>query len=181
MRKIIFTIIVILAIVLAENFYNRNIKNVEPDFVKNNTETKMNLYDYDVTLNNIEGEEIDLSDYKGKTVILNFWASWCDPCIRELPEFNELNQEIDKDKIDIFMINLTDGVREKKEDIKKYVQNNKYTFNVLFDEQLKIADKFNVMYYPTTFVFNKDGDLVEKKVGGTTKEELNRFIEEADK
>jgi thiol-disulfide isomerase/thioredoxin len=181
MKKIIFTIIVITLIVLAAKFYNSKVDKIEMDINNQDNTSKMNISDYDITLKNLVGDSVDINDYKGKIIILNFWASWCSPCKLELPDFDEVNKEIDKDNVQIFMINLTDGIREKKDNIISFIENKGYSFDVLFDKGLKIADKLDVQLYPTTFIFDKDGNLFKKIIGITNKDDLKEYIKEINK
>jgi thiol-disulfide isomerase/thioredoxin len=124
----------------------------------------------DFTLKDEQGKEISLSDYSGKVVILNFWASWCPPCKAEMPEFNKMNNEL-KDSKDIVLltINLTDGQRETKEKAVKFLKDNKYSLTALFDVQGTVADIFGIQSIPTTVVIDRDGYLHDYIMGATTK------------
>jgi thiol-disulfide isomerase/thioredoxin len=124
----------------------------------------------DFTLKNAKGESVSLSDYSGKVVILNFWASWCPPCKAEMPDFNEMNAEL-KDSKDMVLltINLTDGQRETKDKALKFLKDNNYDLNVLFDTDGIAAGIFGIESIPTTAVIDREGYLHDYIMGATSK------------
>lgn len=115
----------------------------------------------DFTLNNIEGESISLSDFKGQVVLLNFWASWCGPCISEMPSLETLQ---DKTKDLNFKI-LAVNIGESSETAADFINNNGYTFETLSDPKNNTATLFGVRSIPTTYLLNKDGNIVAGKLG----------------
>jgi peroxiredoxin len=133
----------------------------------------------DFTLMNEKGEAISLYDYSGKVIILNFWASWCPPCKAEMPEFQEMNDElIASGEAVLLTINLTDGQRETKEKALRFLKDNKYDFTVLFDEQGTVAGMFGIQSIPTTAIIDKEGYLHDYIMGATTKKAVLRSVEE---
>ena len=86
------------------------------------------------------GAEVNLSDYFGKPIVLNFWASWCPPCKEEMPDFNAAAQE--HTDIQFLMVNMTDGDRETVEIAKEYVEAQGFTFPVFFDTELSAATAY---------------------------------------
>ncbi|MCX7921140.1 MAG: TlpA family protein disulfide reductase [Clostridia bacterium] len=132
----------------------------------------------DFTLANLNGETVSLSDYKGKVVFLNFWATWCGPCRSEIPDLDEASKELEKGDSAVFLaINLTDGVRETENVVKNFVQDNKLSFNVLLDHETRIAELYGVESIPTTFVINKDGTLYGYRVGPISKQTILNVAE----
>jgi len=121
---------------------------------------------------------VKLSDYRGKPVVVNFWTSWCPPCKLEMPSFNEMSNKYGKDKVTILMVNLTDGQRETMTIAKKFIKDNNYNMEVLFDTEMDAANSYNITGIPRTVFIDKDGYIVkDDTVGGLiTKEDLQSQI-----
>jgi len=116
----------------------------------------------DFELTDLEGNKVKLSDYRGKIVFVNFWATWCPPCTKEMPEFNEANKVFEQNGDAVLLaVNLTTGgVRGETEDkVRKFMKDNGYTMKVLLDKTGKVADKYNIYSIPTTYVINKNGKI----------------------
>lgn len=133
----------------------------------------------DFTAQLVNGETVKLSDYSDKIVLLNFWATWCPPCVGEMPAFERLKNDGDDDLV-ILCVNCMDD----KATVDKFVQDNGYTFNIAYDEDGSIE-----MYYPTngipyTLVINK-GEVAEIYVGAadadTQYNEYKNAIEQCKK
>ena len=86
----------------------------------------------DMTVYDRDGKEVHLSDYIGKPIVLNFWASWCGPCQMEMPDFNEKYQELGEE-VQFLMINMTDGSRETVEKASAFIEEQGYGFPVFYD------------------------------------------------
>jgi len=130
----------------------------------------------DFTVLNEGGEEVLLSDLKGKNVIVNFWASWCPPCKAELPDFEKIYKEYG-DKVEIMIVNMTDGAQETIEKAKEHISENGYTFPVYYDTQLSAAMAYNVMSIPQTYIIDTEGKIVKKISGMTDYKTLKDVIE----
>ena len=103
----------------------------------------------DGTFYDMEGNAVQLSDFRGKPVVLNFWASWCGPCKSEMPDFEKAYAEYG-DRVHFLMVNVTDGVHETVSSAKAYVENNGFEFDILFDTEGDAVDAYEVTGYPTT-------------------------------
>lgn len=130
----------------------------------------------DFTVQDIEGNNIKLSDFYGKPIVLNFWASWCPPCKSEMPEFNQVNNDLNG-VVQFLMINQTDGDRETIESGSEYVKSQRFTFPVYYDTRLEAAFVYNVTSIPTTFFIDKDGYIISQVKGAMSKEILMSNIE----
>ena len=118
----------------------------------------------DFTILDMDGNEVKLSDFFGKPIVLNFWASWCPPCKAELPDFEEACKRYEG-KVTFLMVNLTDGKRETVEVAKEYVASQGYTFPVYFDTKYEAAYVYGVSSIPTTYFINADGSLEARATG----------------
>lgn len=130
----------------------------------------------DFTVVDADGREYKLSDFRGKPVILNFWASWCGPCKSEMPDFEEVYLEY-KDKLHFLIVNLTDGYQETMESAQKLITEKGYTFPVYFDTKLEAANVYYVYSIPQTFFIDKDGNLVAYAQSAISKEILYQGID----
>lgn len=137
---------------------------------------------YDFTLTNYAGENVTLSDLRGKIVILNFWASWCGPCQSEMPGFQVMQEKItgQGDKADtVFLtVNLADGQRETRDTAQAFLDENGYTFPVVFDKG-DVANQYMITGIPSTFVLDKDGIIVRTFLGATNEQDLEKALESA--
>ena len=131
----------------------------------------------DFTVQDIEGKDVKLSDFYGKPIVLNFWASWCPPCKSEMPEFNQTYNELNGEVV-FLMINQTDGSRETIESASSYVKTQGFTFPVYYDTKLQAAYIYNVTAIPTTYFINKEGYIVSQIKGAMSKEILLAKIAE---
>jgi len=112
-------------------------------------------------LKDINENKLSLSSLKGKIIFLNFWATWCPPCIREMPSMQILYDKF-KNK-DFAMIALSD---EDKNTVKQFLNKNKYTFSIVSDES-DLFNEYNISSIPTTFIINGEGYIIGYIVGST--------------
>lgn len=125
----------------------------------------------DFELQDLSGKNVKLSDFRGKNVILNFWASWCPPCREEMPEFQRIYAE-NSDSLAVIGINL----QESKENADAFVKKLGITFPILLDPNARVKDMYNVFTQPVTYFIDKDRKIVDKKFGPLTSEEINEKI-----
>lgn len=130
----------------------------------------------DFTVTDAEGNEVKLSDFLGKPVILNFWASWCGPCKSEMPDFEEAYKEY-AEEIQFVMVNLTDGSRETVETASAYVSEQGYSFPVYYDTQSDAAMTYQVFSVPTTYFMDAEGYLTAQAQGAIDRETLQKGID----
>ena len=130
----------------------------------------------DVIVYDEEGNEVMLSDFFGKPIVLNFWASWCDPCKMEMPDFNEKSQELEGE-VQFLMINVTDGARETVEIASAFIEKQGYTFPVFYDTAFSAIYTYGVFSYPTTYFIDQDGYAVAMANGAISAELLQKGID----
>lgn len=133
----------------------------------------------DFKLKDQYGNEHTLSEYRGKTVFLNFWATWCPPCREEMPYIEELYEEYGKNNEDIIILGVAapNLAREgSEEDIANFLSDNNYTFPVVMDFGGELVYKYNIQGFPTTFIINEDGKVVQKVIGAMDKENMKIII-----
>lgn len=133
-------------------------RNLAPDFA---------VVDYD-------GNEVRLSDFKGKPVVLNFWATWCYYCKEEMPDFDRAFAEYPE--VQFMMVNATDGIQETLEGAKSYIDNEGYAFDVFFDTELEAVGNYYVSGFPATFFIDADGNVVAQANGMIDYETLDKWI-----
>ena len=120
----------------------------------------------DFTVFDREGNPVKLSDFVGKPVVLNFWASWCGPCKREMPEFQKAYEKYGEN-VAFLVVNLTDGQSETVETASGYIESCGYTFPVYYDTSGEAAYTYGIYSIPTTFFIHADG-TVEGYISGAT-------------
>lgn len=114
------------------------------------------------TLNSLEGEAISLSDYKGKKILVNFWATWCPPCKKEMPAIQQFSDEAGEDMI-VLAVNI-----DPENDPIGFANKYKLTFPILLDHQevkKPISDQYQVMAIPSTFFIDSKGNIQNKFIG----------------
>lgn len=131
----------------------------------------------DFTVLDGNGEEVSISEYRGKKVIVNFWASWCPPCIREMPEFQALHNELNEEETILLAINLTDGQRETKTLADNFLAENNLNLNVLYDTVGNAFYEFGVTSIPQTFFLDEEGTVQYSILGMTDKVTLDAVLE----
>lgn len=114
-------------------------------------------------LADIQGKRYDLNDYQGKVVLVNFWASWCPPCVHEMPSMAGLKAQLGAENFEILAVNLG----ESKADIETFMQAHPLNFPVLLDQSGQTAKTWKVMAYPSSFVVDKTGQIRYALFGAT--------------
>ena len=129
----------------------------------------------DFTVLDMAGNEVNLSDYFGKPIILNFWATWCGPCKSELPAFNNMYEKY-KNDVHFLFINLTDGSRETIDGVTQFMEDEGYSFPVYFDTTMEAATKYGAYSIPTTFLIDNEGIPVHSQMGAMPEEAIEQLI-----
>ena len=130
----------------------------------------------DFTVYDIDGNEVHLSDFFGKPIVLNFWASWCGPCKMEMPDFNAKYQELEGN-VHFLMINMTDGDRETVETASEFIADQGYVFPVFYDTDSMAAYVYQAYSLPTSFFINAEGHIIAQATGAIDINTLQRGID----
>ena len=126
----------------------------------------------DITLQNMDGETVSLSDYRGQPVVLNFWATWCAPCREEMPHL----QEAYETHRDAGLVVVGVNVRETREEAQRFLRELGVDFPVLLDPDLAASERYSVTSLPLTFFIDRDGKIRTLVVGGMTKTVLDERL-----
>ncbi|MBG9445224.1 MULTISPECIES: TlpA disulfide reductase family protein [Bacillaceae] len=129
----------------------------------------------DFELTDMEGNPVKLSDYRGKAVLLNFWASWCPPCRAEMPHMEKLYKKYKDKKFDILAVNLT-NTEKNNGDAEKFVKELGLTFKIPMDVKGTVGADYNIMAYPTSYFIDSDGVIREKVLGALNEEYMEKEI-----
>lgn len=114
----------------------------------------------DFTLSDLSGKQYGLKDFRGKAVVLEFWASWCGPCKMAVPEFNKLS--FDLAEFDAVFISVS--VDRYKSDIVNFIAKNKLEYPVLYDDK-EVNKNYAVSSIPTTVIIGRDGRILNRHTG----------------
>ena len=180
---VISVVIIVLMIVVTikTNFGSQNASNDFDEYpsglvedlpsgqVDENIDTKPGLEKNQVApdfeLATLTDVTVRLSDYRGKKVILNFWASWCPPCRVEMPHMeNYYEENKGAENVEIIAVNMTKTERggdDKIERVEEFVNDNKLTFPILLDETGEVMKLYQIMAYPTTYIINPEGVITD--------------------
>ena len=123
-----------------------------------------------------DGNRLQLSQFEGKPVILNFWASWCGPCKSEMPDLEEAFKTYGGD-IHFIILNMTDGSRETVQSARNYIDSQGYTFPVYYDTNQNGAVSYGVSGIPVTFFIDAEGYVVGMYSGAMTANILQQGID----
>lgn len=115
----------------------------------------------DFTLPALNGADLKQSDFTGTVTILNFWATWCPPCIKEMPSIQKLHEQMKGTSFRVVAI----SVGEKRKTVEDFIAKNKYTFPVYLDEQGVLGASFASQGIPSTYIMDKSGKIVAGTVG----------------
>ena len=159
--KFFFISIFLILTTISSSSYSKEEKDIINSFLKEELEDfelskeKQNISD--LKFKDDEGKEISFSDFQDKVLLVNFWATWCAPCIKEMPSLDRLKKKINKN-FDVIAVSVDrDGVKK----VKDFFNENKITnLEEYFDTKNSLAKEMNLIGLPTSFFINKKGDLI---------------------
>lgn len=130
-------------------------------------------------LTTLTGDVVKLSDYKGKKVILNFWATWCPPCKVEMPHLQKYyKKNKDSANVEIIAINMT--AQDRPEMVRKFADAYGLTFPILFDKNGEVMDAYQILTLPMTYIINTDGTIAHQIRGPVEEKVLNELLNNLD-
>ncbi|MEC2070677.1 MULTISPECIES: TlpA disulfide reductase family protein [Alkalihalophilus] len=129
----------------------------------------------DFELPTYQGGQESFNQYEGQVVILNMWASWCEPCRDEMPDFMELQQDYHQEGLDIVTVNMQTYERTLN-DAPEFIEEMNLTLPVFFDEDGVVSDRYGIRVLPTTFVIDREGVIAHVIPGEVNYERLEELI-----
>lgn len=130
----------------------------------------------DFTVYDKDGNEVHLSDFAGKPIVLNFWASWCSPCKSEMPDFHQAYLDYGEE-VQFLMVNMTDGSRETVESASAFIEEQGYTFPVFYDTGYDAALTYGAYALPTTYFIDAEGYAVAWAQSALSPENLQKGLD----
>ena len=133
------------------------------------------------------GEEHKLSDYKGKVVFLNFWATWCPPCREEMPDIEALYKEYGENSEDLVILSVANPKTKDNpnnndktiEEVTKFMEDNGYSYPALMDTTGDVLLQYYITAFPTTFMIDREGRVIGYASGALTKDIMKNIITQA--
>ncbi|MCK1983327.1 MULTISPECIES: TlpA disulfide reductase family protein [Peribacillus] len=125
------------------------------------------------SLKTLDGEQVELSDYKGKKVMLNFWATWCPPCKKEMPDMEKYSQQAGDDVV-VLAVNI-----DPENDVQAFVEDNGITFTIPLDSQSAknpVNERYKILSIPTTYFIDKEGIIRNKVISAMQLKDMERNI-----
>lgn len=143
----------------------------------NQAENSDDSVNYGNSLLNQDDKPISLADYHGKVVFLNFWATWCPPCQREMPEIQKLSEKYqNSEDIAILTVVMPGGQEMDAAGIKKFLKEKGFTMPVIFDDG-RLSSSFQITSLPTTYMFDRDGNVYGSVVGQLSSDMMENIID----
>lgn len=125
------------------------------------------------SLKTLDGKQVELSDYKGKKVMLNFWATWCPPCKKEMPDMEKYTQQAGDDVV-VLAVNI-----DPENDVQAFVEDNGITFTIPLDSQSAknpVNERYKILSIPTTYFIDKKGIIRNKVISAMQLKDMERNI-----
>lgn len=157
MKNLLFTLLVFLPCSVNADWQ-------QPELSHNLSIVKQDIQASEFELLNMDEEKVKLSDYRGQVVLLNFWATWCPPCVREIPSMERLYQQVKAEGFKVIAINQM----EDADDVFAFTGQLAIdpTFEILFDSTSEVSQDYAVRGLPTTYLIDKKGKIRYRAVGG---------------
>lgn len=129
----------------------------------------------DFTLKNLQGEKVSLSDFGGRPVLINFWATWCPPCRFEMPAIQKMYEQYQGEDFIVLAVDVQEPISA----VKRYVEQGGYTFPVLLDYKGEVANgSYRIRAFPTSYFVGPDGKIAAAHRGMMTEQVLQRYVDQ---
>ena len=126
----------------------------------------------DFTLTDLDGNSVSLSDFRGKWVVVNYWATWCPPCLEEIPDLVDLYEE----NPDTIMVLGIDFEEVNEEYLKEFVESHMISYPIMNTEPVPVTELGPVLGLPTSYIISPDGERVARQEGPVTREAIEKYI-----
>ncbi|MEK4254808.1 redoxin domain-containing protein [Ureibacillus sp. FSL K6-2830] len=127
------------------------------------------------TLTDLSGADVKLSDFKGKIVILNFWATWCPPCREEMPAMQKFYEQNKENGIEIVAVNLT-NIDNGVQAVESFVQDYGLTFPILLDKDGVVGNTYGILTLPTSYILDPKGGVIQKIIGPMNEQMMTEIV-----
>ena len=128
----------------------------------------------DFSLETIDGKTVQLSQFNGKVVIVNFWATWCPPCRAEMPDMQTFYEKY-HNQVEIVAVNVM--VRDSREKVSQFIKDYRLTFPVVLDMDGHVMKQYDIQPIPTSFIIDRQGVIREKHIGPMSYEQMVQYVE----
>ncbi|MFD1030901.1 thiol-disulfide oxidoreductase ResA [Metaplanococcus flavidus] len=128
----------------------------------------------DFALQDMEGNSHKLSDYEGEGVFLNFWGTWCAPCVKEMPAMDRQYKEFEEQGVQVLAVNIAQSEFE----VQSFVDRFDLSFPVVIDKSKSVMTAYNIRPLPTTILVNPEGEIERIVTGEMTEQDIEGFMEE---
>lgn len=181
--KAVLTIVIIAAVLFAAGMvYSKYSAKYESDIIsqatKSNTvkSSDSSFAATDFTVYDKNSSAVSLSDFKGKPIVVNFWASWCGYCKEEMPYFQAAYATYGND-IQFVMVAMTGNGNDSHANADAVIANSGYTFPVFYDDKASASSAYSVRSFPTTLFIDRNGNIVQKQSGAMNSTTLNKYLD----
>lgn len=125
----------------------------------------------DVAMADLDGNPVTLADYRGKVVVMNFWATWCGPCVQEMPMFQEYQDRYPQ------MVMLSVDEEESPEKVKEFLNALQLTYTILLDQKADMGRALRINFLPTTYFIDEKGEIRFRHYGILSAEQMDYYLE----
>jgi peroxiredoxin len=129
-----------------------------------------------IVLENLQGQIVNLTDFRGKKVLLNFWATWCSPCRTEIPQIVQFYKRMDHSEMAVLAVNVTSMEEGGAKSVQAFAQKNGMSFPILLDPHEETISTYGIVTIPTTYLLNEKGVIIAKHIGPVDKVWINKYM-----